>query len=151
MKARRPTSASRRPSIARVPAWSDSPVKTARQRCRGVSTSATPSARPRSTSALPCSTCTSRYDSTRASCSRLWMQRLAGDAVDRLGAAHRGERLVDVEPARDRQAREARGAKARALLVDERDDRQRPARARTPDSRIAAAASSAQTTPSAPS
>ena len=52
-------------------------------------------------------------------------QRVAGDAVDRRRIAHRAEHGVNVEPGRHREAAEAGVAEAGALLVDERDHRQR--------------------------
>ena len=51
-------------------------------------------------------------------------QRVAGDVVDGRRIAHHLQHVVDVQPARDRQAGKRGRAKARAFLVHEGNDRQ---------------------------
>ena len=55
----------------------------------------------------------------------LVLLQIAADAVDRGSVAHHRQHMVDVQPARDREAGEGGGAEAGALLVHECHHRQR--------------------------
>ena len=121
------TSASRRPAMAPSPrGW------TRRRRPPATAAAGRARRRPRAPGRGRRAPCPARRaprdtDSTRASCPRLAISDSRVTPWIASAPPIAASAGVDVELARDRQAREAGGAEARALLVDERDHGQRPA------------------------